>query len=874
MPFSIKHFSVSAVALATSLLIGCGSSGSSAEKDVTPPDDQTTIQNIIYLQAGPNLTEDAKTALISATDNTRIVFPAGHHKISDTLTFDGDSDGDGIQVKNITIAGAGMNKTSLDFSESVGSDGLLVQNATNITIEDIGFEEAANNAVKLRSTKGIIIRRARAEWKGELTKDNGAYGFYPVESEDILIEDTYTRGSADAGVYIGQSRNTVVRRNVVQENVAGIEIENTANADVYDNIVTGNTGGVLVFDLPIGNEQYGGKTRIFNNRIYNNNTDNFANVSDYPAGVHIVPPGTGVIVLSAKNVEIFDNYINGHDSTSIAITDFQIAASREEMQSYVDNGVIASGFGPTPRKVYIHDNLITDSGKNPRGDLIVTPKAVFNLIGVTDFPPILYDGLGEMLANQGRSEQFGEPPFAIDGSDNVCATRNNNLEGEPVINGRLYDPQSKSYILVDGQVLPSPSTNTDLLSCELPSIEPTIITINGVAYGCGADDVDSVMCPAVDTTPPDDTTNPDQPDEPQDQASCQLSGEGVNWQALAKSDCPDLSDYRLFENSANPTENANGGEPFELAIPLFTDYATKYRFLFMPSGEQATFQPDETFDFPVGSVLVKTFSLPADTSQRGFEHEQLIETRLLIHRESGWTALPYLWNEGGGSAKLAVAGKSLAKSVVHKGETFDFTYVVPDKNQCKACHQLIPQEGRSKFSPIGPKARNLNFDITINGQTKNQLIHWKDNNLLQGLPDIASITQLPKFNDDITNSEIINMETDQLTAMAKGYLDINCAHCHRSEGDAGNTPLKLPYWLSYDDNKSKHGVCTKPVTYGGGALSFLTIPGDAENSIVHFRMVATSPKDRMPKLGRSLAHTEGVQLIENWINRLPEVNCQ
>lgn len=186
----------------------------------------------------------------------------------------------------------------------------------------MSVNEAKNNGIKLKNTNGVILRKLATVWEGELDKHNGAYGLYPVECANILIEDSYVRGSADAGIYVGQSQYIVVRRNIAKENVAGIEIENSHYADVYNNQAIGNTGGILVFDLPINNHKYGASVRVFNNKISNNNTKNFANASANPAGVHIVPPGTGIIVLSTSDVEIFNNEITHHDTMGIAISSF------------------------------------------------------------------------------------------------------------------------------------------------------------------------------------------------------------------------------------------------------------------------------------------------------------------------------------------------------------------------------------------------------------------------------------------------------------------------------------------------------------------------------------------------------------------------
>lgn len=456
-----------ALALVASLLVACGGSSSSSRPG----------EGRVIMLDPDDLTESAKAAFINAAPGDEIVFPEGDFDIEDTLTLDGLTSG----LHNVTLRGQGREETVLDFSNSAGGDGIYVQNASNITIRDLTVIEANNNGIKLLNVDGVHLLRLGAEWRGELTSDNGAYGLYPVESSNIVIEHSYVRGSADAGIYVGQSQNIVVRHNIAEENVAGIEIENSSNADVYSNIARNNTGGVLIFDLPIGNSIYGSTVRVFDNDIEENNTDNFANQSSNPAGVHIVPPGTGVIVLATRDVEIYNNRINDHDTTAVAITDYQIAGTPAM-------SIIEDGFRVTPRNIHIHDNTIGASGADPRGQLIeamVLP--VFAMIS-EGIPAILYDGLGEVLANQGFSAPLMEVPFATDGSDNVCARDN----GEVSV-GYLFDPADDSELQFDGDFNPVPrpavhTGNSSSIHCSQPRLPAATAIINGVEYGCGADD--------------------------------------------------------------------------------------------------------------------------------------------------------------------------------------------------------------------------------------------------------------------------------------------------------------------------------------------------------------------------------------------------
>ncbi|MDG5498384.1 SO2930 family diheme c-type cytochrome [Marinobacter sp. BGYM27] len=348
----------------------------------------------------------------------------------------------------------------------------------------------------------------------------------------------------------------------------------------------------------------------------------------------------------------------------------------------------------------------------------------------------------------------------------------------------------------------------------------------------------------------------------------QLAGD-INQSALETADCQYLSSYRLFGDETNPTTAPNGtGIPYDLTTPLFTDYSSKYRFVFVPEGKQAQYSEKEAFDFPVGTVISKTFSMPADTAFRGFKNERLIETRLMIRRADGWATLPYIWNDDFSDATLQIAGGAVPVTTVHNGNQMEINYRVPDKTQCKQCHQVkVASESASEISPIGPKARLLNRNFNYPSGEENQLSHWEAAGILDGAPaDKFGIDTIPAYTD--ADASLLSGKSDtELMALAKGYLDINCSHCHRPEGGASNTGLHLEYWREFAANLSHHGVCKKPVAYGGGSLSYDVVPGDAENSIIHFRMNTTKPGDKMPEIGRTSVHEEGVELISEWINR-------
>ncbi len=312
-----------------------------------------------------------QTQLIKAKSGDVILIPAGIHEINRGLS---------LNVSGVTIRGEGMDKSILSFKNQVqGAEGLLV-NASDFTIEDLAIEDTAGDGLKINEGKNIIIRRVRVEWTNGPDEDNGAYGIYPVQVENLLLEECVAIGASDAGLYVGQSDNVVVRNNRAEFNVAGIEIENTMHADVYGNIVTNNTGGILVFNMP-DLPRPGHSTRVFDNQVSGNNTDNFGAEGTPVASV---PAGSGIVINSNDRVEIFNNQITDNDTANIIIA------------SYFSTGMQGTGdmsdeYDPYPETIFIHDNVMSGGGSSPDGlDLKALKVAMFGLNGA--FPDILWDG--------------------------------------------------------------------------------------------------------------------------------------------------------------------------------------------------------------------------------------------------------------------------------------------------------------------------------------------------------------------------------------------------------------------------------------------------------------------------------------------------
>jgi len=328
----------------------------------------------------------------------------------------------------------------------------------------------------------------------------------------------------------------------------------------------------------------------------------------------------------------------------------------------------------------------------------------------------------------------------------------------------------------------------------------------------------------------------------------------VNDAALLAAKPPKLlSAYELFADGAAQTP-AEGVIPYDVSTPLFSDYAAKKRFVYVPAGASATYEPESVFDFPVGSALVKTFWYPGLEVEDGRPADfDLIETRLLIRKEAGWVAYPYVWRADGSDAELKLAGRKLDITFLAPGgdETLKARYVVPNVNQCKGCHVAD-----GAFRPIGPKARNLNHDYDYASGPENQILHWSEAGILKGAPEEGE----PGF------PVMVRWDDPQapLEARARAYLDVNCGHCHNPQGPASTSGLNLD-WTEKDP--AKWGVHKRPVAAGrgSGGLDFAIEPGTPDASILVYRMESTDPGVMMPELGRSLTHDEGVALVRAWI---------
>ncbi|MDA0280626.1 MAG: right-handed parallel beta-helix repeat-containing protein [Proteobacteria bacterium] len=338
---------VISIASATVLLASCGN-----EEPAMP---QLSFEEALQEQ------------LIQAKSGDVITIPAGVHEITRSLS---------LNVSGVTIAGAGIDTAVLSFKNQVqGAEGLLIS-ANDFVIRDLAIEDTIGDALKINESNNVQILRVRTEWTNGPLSTNGAYGIYPVQSNNVLIDEAVAIGASDAGIYVGQSSQIIVRNSRAEYNVAGIEIENSTFADVHDNVTTNNTGGILVFDLPNLPVQGGRNTRVYRNQIFANNTGNFAPEGNIVAGV---PAGTGLMIMANDNIEVFENNFEDNNSANVLIV------------SYLINEIPITdpNYDPFPEAIYLHNNQYTGGGEKPDSE----PLALLQAATGQPLPDIIWDGM-------------------------------------------------------------------------------------------------------------------------------------------------------------------------------------------------------------------------------------------------------------------------------------------------------------------------------------------------------------------------------------------------------------------------------------------------------------------------------------------------
>jgi parallel beta-helix repeat protein len=383
-------------AMAAAMLIGLLIAG---------PADAKTFR----IRPGPQAQTQLQAALIEARPGDTVRLSDGRYDLTAGLSLD---------VDRVTVRGEGPGKSVLSFTgQTVGAEGLLVT-SDDVVLRDFAVENTRGDGIKSKGANRITFLDLRVEWTRGPNSQNGAYGVYPVGSRDVLVDRVTVRGASDAGIYVGQSQNIIVRRSLAEFNVAGIEIENSIGADVYENVARRNTGGILVFDLP-GVPQTGGhSTRVFRNQIIQNDTPNFAPAGNIVAGV---PTGTGVIVMATRNVHIFENTIGENGTANVILT-----AYRQEITD--------ASYNPLPRDIVVRDNVFGRGGFAPAAEFAALRQA-----GVP-FGDIVWDGATVYVA-AGRPRDEPVRISVVDNRTTVGRPLSFLSLGLSVASGALTDAQ-------------------------------------------------------------------------------------------------------------------------------------------------------------------------------------------------------------------------------------------------------------------------------------------------------------------------------------------------------------------------------------------------------------------------------------------------
>lgn len=368
--------------------------------------------------------EEIQEALIDLEPGDVLTLKSGEYFFEDGISLD---------VDDVIFEGSGINETILNFGGQVsGAQGLLVT-SSGVTIRDFAVLDAKGDAIKVIGADGINMVRLRTEWQGGPKETNGAYGFYPVESKNVLIDGCVAIGASDAGIYVGQSQHIIVKNSIAQYNVAGIEIENSFYADVFDNIASHNTGGILIFDLPDLPQQGGHHVRVFRNKAINNDTDNFA-----PEGniVGEVPRGTGIIIQANSEVEVFDNDIYGNGTVNLSIVTYGYETEDEN-------------YNPHPKSIQIHGNRFGEGGFDPDVETGELASILFAL-SEGDMPDIFWDGIlptSQLILGQPDNEKL----VMSNNGDATFLTLNPIKYMLP-----FFDPVERDIAEYDGEIRPLP----------------------------------------------------------------------------------------------------------------------------------------------------------------------------------------------------------------------------------------------------------------------------------------------------------------------------------------------------------------------------------------------------------------------------------
>lgn len=829
----MNRFNGLLTAVAVGILAACGGSGTDTGSGGGTTAPQEVSGRVFEISPGPNATQQMLDAMVSLKPKDTLRFTCGFFDLTSGIQI--------TQTEDVIIEGCGKDGTFLSFANSTGQEGFLAANVQQVVLRDLTIGDSPGDAVKMKSVNHGQILNVRTIWSSGrkipgqerlITADNwkdeinvpctdpatvnpngsvpgedttspdytvsnasGRYGIYPVESRNILVDNTESIGASDAGIYVGQTNIAKIRNSRAAYNVFGFEIENVQQGEYFNNVAECNTGGFLVYDLD-GLTRYGQKSRVYNNISRNNNTYNFATPGSIVANV---PRGSGLITLAYDKIDIFDNEFIDNGTAGIILTSYDLLGKPADRRiDYYSEGV------------NIYNNKFVNNGTDlPRPDV----AAILETQGeqVTSAFPLLVGlknvaGGGEYkgahIVWDGYEDQKNtECPYPVDFEGNKIPDRG---DGRPdqsnkypnpdcIYNAYKFDAQGQRKGPEWWFSCINPTSNTFdsssppyanfhgtrgleavfALAEQNPEALLTPDVLVGVTEFPSTFDMSAHDCKARygKDLPPiaDFEFEVFEPSgafraaatEDVARAACDLplvSGK-VN-EAAFDADCEDLASYNLFADPQDPTSMPNSrGMPYVLNTKLFADYSTKHRVLFIPDGTQATYLADEenqinaVMDFPIGTIIAKTFTFVDQPAGK----ETAYETRLLLKRERTdgtpyWQGLEYVWQntangrvakltQGGGTAPASWNYVDVDSGKVHQGSTD--AYLFPNSSQCSLCHSNLGVD--AGFAPIGPKPRNMNRVYTnesplITDATRhpivgqNQIKFMCDSGLMKGCP--------------------------------------------------------------------------------------------------------------------------------------------
>ncbi len=723
-----------------------------------------------HFSPGAGVQYQLQEAIINASPGDIIELAAGVYDLTTEIN---------VATNRLTIRGEGRDKTILSFrNQSAGGSG-IVATGDGFIIENLAVEDTVGNAIKVLGADSVTFRNLRVEWTGGPNSENGAYGIYPVECRNVLIEGCIAIAASDAGIYVGQSTDVIVRNCEARQNVAGIEIENTIRADVYDNIAHNNTGGIMVFDLPGLRQTNGRHIRVFRNKVEENNHINFA-----PRGTIVseVPPGTGLMLMATDDVEVFENSIVGNQTANLLLCSFLITERK----------ITDAQYDAFPERISIHHNTFANGGLKPSGAIATL---LLPVVG-QNFPDILFDGIPKPNSPAAQDSRRHSLSIHDNGEASFVNLNLHLLSAANLLTGKYRAER-------DVTAFTTPMKNLEPIALKPLTIDATEVSA------------------AIDV-----------------------------YRRIPRR----LSEWKLFHLTDGRMTAAADLLLYELNTPLFSDETTKHRYIRLPEKSSAEWNATESLAFPTGTVIAKTFA-HSDQSSDATPAERWLETRVEFLESTGWYGASYVWNEQQTDADLRLGGAALdVEWTTATGRTVKTEYQIPNANQCISCHS-----SNDKYVPIGTTARNLNRK-RLESDDRSQLEQWADQGLLRNCPSPDKLPKLAQW--DHPNQ----FSTE---ARARAWLEVNCAHCHNPTGSARTTGLDL---MASQTDAGKVGVFKSPVATGkgSGGRKYDIIPGQADESILVYRLETDLPGARMPSLGRSIRHEESLTLIRQWINDMPE----